>query len=89
MEASFSAMDPLFNSSDIELDEEPPSDHVHRGAASIDKLLANPMDRRISSKKFVKTLSLAGLKNAKSEVHTLELWKNRWNAFEKGVLGRE
>ncbi|KAL8796625.1 MAG: hypothetical protein Q9195_001015 [Heterodermia aff. obscurata] len=92
-----------FNSSDIEVEPEPQTNH---GAKSIKKLEAlDPMGLRskllperiydsylliqslviVASKKASKSLSLEKGVDAK---RGLALWKNRWLAFEKTVLGR-
>ena len=84
-------MDPNFNSSDVESDGEPKlNPRTHRGAASIEKFLAvDPMQRRMSSKKIVKHLSLSEGTPSPLTANDIELLKNRWHAFEREILGRK
>ncbi len=63
--------------------------YSHRGAASIEKLLSkDPMETRLSSKKVVQGLNLLDGASNPNKAGELALWKNRWTAFERSILGR-
>ncbi|KAL8714074.1 MAG: hypothetical protein Q9225_006626 [Loekoesia sp. 1 TL-2023] len=79
-------MDPEFNSSDAEPEEAAlPDRWVHRGAASIETMLSDPMKLRMNSKRQSKSLAFEGLYDA-GNAPAAETWKNRFEAFRRDIL---
>ena len=79
--------DPSFNSSDVEVTPPRPSHFDHAGQMSINKILDNAMQDRVSSKKEVKNLKFTLGRPLVQYQHAL--WMRRLQAFRTEALGAD